>query len=262
MDMVIDEPEQGAAVAADLLQQDSHGEAVGSKPSIVSPDEERLAAGVSMIRLQTKRLSGAQWKKLIKERKMKEGTWTVEKPPRKTPSSQKKGATGSSGGVKRPHSDSNIPPSTKQQPKIPRSMQEHTGSYKEAVVGIKMAVIHKCHPQVKLDQAQVDLIQTKLLAAVDANPSGETPLQFLHSKSVKGIFWINRANESSIIWLMRTINGLGELWEGVELAIVNSKDPPMRPRVLFTSQILQRLQLSQLISEFKILSSIQQTGYS
>jgi hypothetical protein len=85
-------------VEAYLLQQDSHGEAAGSKPSVVSSDEERLAAGVSTIRLQTKRLSGAQWKKLIEARKMKEGTWMVEKPPRKTPSSQEKGAAGSSGG--------------------------------------------------------------------------------------------------------------------------------------------------------------------
>jgi hypothetical protein len=50
-----------------------------------------------------------------------------------------------------------------------------TGSYKEAVDGIKMAVIHKCHSEVKLDQAQADLIQSKHLAAVDTNPSGETP---------------------------------------------------------------------------------------
>jgi hypothetical protein len=117
MDMVIDEPEQGAAVAAYLLQQDSHGEAVGSEPSVVSHDEERLATGVSTIRLQTKSLPRAQRKKLIKARKMKAGTWTVEKPARKTPSSQEKGAAGSSGGVKRPSSDSNTPPSTKQQRK-------------------------------------------------------------------------------------------------------------------------------------------------
>jgi hypothetical protein len=43
---------------------------------------ERLAAGMSMIRLQTKRFSGAQQKKLINERKMKEGTWMVEETPR------------------------------------------------------------------------------------------------------------------------------------------------------------------------------------
>jgi hypothetical protein len=47
-----------------------------------------------------------------------------------------------------------------------------TGSYKKVVAGIKMAVIHRCHPDVKLDQAQADLIQVKLLPAVDANPSG------------------------------------------------------------------------------------------
>ena len=54
-----------------------------------------------------------------------------------------------------------------------------TVPYNEAVVGIRMAVIHKRHPEVKLDQAQVDLIQGKRLAAVDANPSGETPSQFI-----------------------------------------------------------------------------------
>jgi hypothetical protein len=32
-----------------------------------------------------------------------------------------------------------------------------------------MAVIHKRHPDVKVDQAQVDLMQAKLLAVVDAN---------------------------------------------------------------------------------------------
>jgi hypothetical protein len=163
---------EGTAVAADLLQQDSYGEAVGSKPSVVSPDKQRMAAGVSTIRLQTKRLSGSQWKNLIKARKMKEGTWTVEKPPRKTPSSQEKGTAGSSGDMKRPHSDSCTPPSTNQQPKKPRSTQQQTRSYKEAVVGIKIVAIYKRHPEVKLDQAPVDLIQGKILAAVDANPQG------------------------------------------------------------------------------------------
>ena len=70
-----------------------------------------------MIGLQTKRLSGAQWKRLTRERKMREGTWTEKKPPRKTPSSQDTGAVGSSGGVKRPHSDSSTPSLEKQQPR-------------------------------------------------------------------------------------------------------------------------------------------------
>jgi hypothetical protein len=70
-----------------------------------------------------------------------------------------------------------------------------TGSYKEAVAGIKMAVIHRHHPDVQLDHTQVDIIQVKLLTAVDANPSGKTPPQFLYSKFAKGVFWITCANE-------------------------------------------------------------------
>jgi len=155
-----------------------------------------------------------------------------QKPPRKTPPSQNKEVVGSSGGVKRPHSDSSTPSLEKQQPKRPRNVQVQTGSYKEAVIGIKMAIIHRRHLDVKLDQTQVDMIQAKLLTAVDANPLGETPPQFLNSRFTQGIFWITCANESSKAWLMWTISGLGELWEGAELNVVDSKDLPKRPRVL------------------------------
>jgi hypothetical protein len=72
-----------------------------------------------------------------------------------------------------------------------------TGSYKEAVAGIKMAVTHRRHPYVKLDQAQADLIQVKLLSAVNVNPSGEAPLQLLCSKFAQGIVSITCANEPS-----------------------------------------------------------------
>jgi hypothetical protein len=207
-------------------------EAVHSKSSVDLSDEKRLAAGVSMTRLQTKRLLGAQQKRLTTERKMKEGTWTDKKPPRKIPSSQEMGVVGSNGGVKRPHSDSSTPSLEKQQPKKPRNTQVQTGMYKEAADGIKMAVIQSRHPDVKLDQAQAKLIQVKLLSAVDANPSGEAPLQFLYSKFAQGIFWITCANEPSKVWLMPEISGLGELWEGAGLTVVNSRDLPKRPRVL------------------------------
>jgi hypothetical protein len=108
-----------------------------------------------------------------------------------------------------------------------------TGSYKEAAAGVKMAVIHRHQSDVKLDQAQADLIQVKLLSAVDANPLEEAPLQFLYSKFAQGIFWITCANEPSMVWLMQATCGLGELWEGAELTVVDSKDLPKRPRVLF-----------------------------
>jgi hypothetical protein len=120
----------------------------------------------------------------------------------------------------------------KQQPKKPRGTHMQTGTYKEAVTGIKMAIIHRRHPEVKLDQAQTDAIQEKLLTAVDAKPAEEIPVQFLYSKFAQGVFWITCANESTKEWLMRTISGLGELWEGAELTVVDSKDLPKRPRVL------------------------------
>jgi hypothetical protein len=56
-------PKQGADLAADLLKEDSHVE-VESESVAVSSEEDRLAAGVSTIKLQTWRLSGAQRRKL------------------------------------------------------------------------------------------------------------------------------------------------------------------------------------------------------
>jgi hypothetical protein len=167
MDTTISETKQGAATSADLLQQEPHVEVIEQKPSAASSDEERLVAGISMIRLQAKRLPGAQRKKLTRERKIREGTWKEKKPPRKTHYPQGKGAVGSSGGVKRPHSDSSTPSLEKQEPKKPRNTQVQTGSYKEAVTGIKMAIIHRRHPEVELEQTQVDTIQTKLLLGRD-----------------------------------------------------------------------------------------------
>jgi hypothetical protein len=97
MDTSIFEIKQGATTSADLLQQKSHVEVIEKKPSVASSDEERLAAGISTIGLQVKRLFGAQQKRLKRERKMREGTWTEKKPPYKTPSPQDKGVVGSSG---------------------------------------------------------------------------------------------------------------------------------------------------------------------
>jgi hypothetical protein len=78
---------------------------------------------------------------------------------------------------------------------------------------------------------KLTLFREKPLAAVDANHSGEMPPQLPHFQLAHGIFWINCANESSKVWLMRAISGLGQLWEGAELAVADSKDLPKRPRV-------------------------------
>jgi hypothetical protein len=95
-----------------------------------------------------------------------------------------------------------------------------------------MTIIHGRHPEIKLDQTQVDTIQIKLLNAVDGTPLEEKPPQFLYSKFAQGIFWITCANEHSKVWLTRTISEPGELWEGAELTVLDSKDLPKRLRVL------------------------------
>jgi hypothetical protein len=95
MDTSIFETEQEAVNPVDLSKPKPHVEVT---PTAVSSDEEKLAAGISMIGLQAKRLSGAQRKKLMRAKKVREGTWTERRPPRNTPSPQDKGAEGSSGG--------------------------------------------------------------------------------------------------------------------------------------------------------------------
>ena len=68
------ETKQEAATTADLSQQEPHLEVADVMPSVASSDDMRLAAGISTIGLQTKRLSGAQRKRLTRERKTREGT--------------------------------------------------------------------------------------------------------------------------------------------------------------------------------------------
>jgi hypothetical protein len=198
---------------------------------IVPRQEGAISADLLQLEPHVERLSGAQRRKLRRERKKREGTWTEKKPPRNTPSFQDKSVGQSSGGVKR-HSDSSTPSLEKQQPKKPMITQVQIGSYKEAVVGFKVAIIHKRHPDIKLDKTQFDMIQEKLLTAVDANPLGETPPQFLHSKFSQGVFWITCANKSSKAWLIQTISGLGELCVGTELTVIDSEDLLKRPSVL------------------------------
>ena len=71
----------------------------------------------------------------------------------------------------------------------------------------------------------------KKLPAADENALGETPLNPIFYICT-GRLWITCANESSKVWLMRTIRGLWELMEGVELTVVDSKNLPRRPKVL------------------------------
>jgi hypothetical protein len=75
MDTSTSKTKQGAVNPANLIHQEPQAEVIEQKLSAVSSDEEKLAAGISKIGLQTKRLSGGQRRKLMKEKRMREGTW-------------------------------------------------------------------------------------------------------------------------------------------------------------------------------------------
>jgi hypothetical protein len=112
------ELKQGADTTADLAKQKPQEEVSKEKSSDVSSDEGKLVARMSTNGLRTKRISGAQRKKLVKERNMKEGTW-IEKPNTNTPPPQDRGTAGNSGCMKRPLSDSKTPPKKNSNPRDP-----------------------------------------------------------------------------------------------------------------------------------------------
>jgi hypothetical protein len=60
-----------------------------------------LAKGTSTIGLEAKKLSGAQRRKLTRERKMREETWTERKSPRGIPLTSDRSAAESSRGVQK-----------------------------------------------------------------------------------------------------------------------------------------------------------------
>jgi hypothetical protein len=122
--------------------------------------------------------------------------------------------------------------------------------YKETATGVKMAIIHRRHSEMILDQTQADIIEEKLTDAVDVNPEGEAPPQFLYSIFGHGILTTTCANESTKVWLMRKVEGLGELWEGMELKVVDFKDLPKRPRVLV--RIPGTMEVTKFMSRLRI----------
>jgi hypothetical protein len=77
--------------------------------------------------------SGAKRKRFVRERKMRDGTW-METSRNKYPSSQEKCAEESSGGVKRPHSDSSTPSLEKQQSKTSGTLRCRLGRIRKLLL--------------------------------------------------------------------------------------------------------------------------------
>lgn len=218
----------------------------GAEPETTNSGvNEGLASGVQTLGLKRKRLSGAQRKKLVKERKMREGTWTEARPkgrPKLTTSHQTDPGEGTSSGVgrqdqpkagtssraeKRPRSNPNTPDSQEHTHKRARDV-----SYKDATLGTRMAVVHEKHPAEELTEEQAKTVERRVVELIFSDTASGPPLQFMSTKFAQGILWIVCANDESKRWLTETIPGLGNLWEGASLRVVEAKDLPKRPKVM------------------------------
>ncbi|KAJ8937310.1 hypothetical protein NQ314_011949 [Rhamnusium bicolor] len=94
-----------------------------------------------------------------------------------------------------------------------------------------MAVINARHSDAQLNQEQADLIQNKLVAAIDAIPFGGASPKFQRfPKFEAGILNIICADSTTKDWLGSTIREIEGLEEGV--ALTETKDLPSRPKFL------------------------------
>ena len=163
----------------------------GATKSEGKKTSEQLSKRMDKIGLVTKRLSGAQRKKRVRERNTAEGTWTKENPAK----IRGKETGKPTGGQKRNRSESQTSPQATTAKKS-RSGPPPTGTFSEVAKGIRLAVIQRRHPDECMNQEQADLVQNAIVEAMFSNPSGSTssPSQFLRTNLSAGILWMTCAN--------------------------------------------------------------------
>ncbi|XP_050506277.1 uncharacterized protein LOC126884399 [Diabrotica virgifera virgifera] len=169
----IEHTDKGAVETAD------HAEERGIEADQLETSLEKLSLG-------TKKLSGAQKRRLKKAEKIAAGTWVKENPHK---TKGQKGKSDQTTGVKRTRSDNSTPTKnpeakrpkgiTKQaannatrsgntqtgtvaSAKEVRGSKTQTGTYGEVTDKLRMAVVDRRHPEVKLNQEQAELVRTKL----------------------------------------------------------------------------------------------------
>lgn len=207
---------------------------------------ENVAAGEQHFEPQPKKkLSGAQLRKLRKQQKIANGTWREQK-PRRYDSRRSSGGESqtsydsrrSSGGgsqtsgnsIRWNESRKRSYEDTGTEPQVWKKIKESPGQ-SESV--LRMAVIDVRHPEITLNQDQADLIQERLITAMDDTPGGsaDSP-QFTKTTFSGGVLWITCFNETTKTWLKRAIASMTDLWKGADLITVESKNLPKGVKVL------------------------------
>uniref|UniRef100_A0A146LAN8 DUF4780 domain-containing protein n=1 Tax=Lygus hesperus TaxID=30085 RepID=A0A146LAN8_LYGHE len=187
------------------------------------------------------RLSGAQKRRLKKARKTAAGLWTPEKPSKtlnitsEETSSIAVNAPGMSTQISEPVEIKRSRWNTLSECTLTEPQSQSYRSTRQTVPnnataeGYRMAVIPARYPDTQLNQAQAELVQYKILEAVD---NAAVAPQFFGAKFIAGVLWIHCANDVTKHWLVELVERLPALWEGARLMTVSSKDLPRRPKVL------------------------------
>lgn len=145
-----------------------------------------MTASMDGIKLK-KRLSGAQKKKLAREKKMAEGTW-VEKPKPKQRGEKRQS--------QRMEQDV--------APKAARKEGPEGITFKEALTAVKMAVILEGHPLERLSEEQALDLEFLITEKISRNEEGFVPT-FLSCRLENGALIINCADLGSSKWLEQIV---------------------------------------------------------
>ncbi|PNF41014.1 hypothetical protein B7P43_G08808 [Cryptotermes secundus] len=136
--------------------------------------------------------------------------------------SPKQGET-PTGTFKRPRSEGSTPTELARALKRPRD-SKGSGTYKEALANIKVAIFKETYPEDKLTEGDQDSILEELGQALCRTPLGELP----HLKPYRlegGALLYTCADQQSGQWLMRTIDN-HRLKSGARLKITDTKNLP------------------------------------
>jgi hypothetical protein len=199
------------------------------KDSVNVEDTAQLQESVERLKLRDKRLSGAARKRL---------RWLLKQgiPEDQARSQAAKPIDPEGRGSKRPRSDGSTPEAANKKRPIPTGAElprdtskapKDTApiSFKQAVEGKKVGILHQGFPKDCLSNDQLKAIQEAILQKIVDLEEGSVKPKFLGSTYRAGWMVLNCANEATAKWLFEHVGTLSP-WEGAKLKAVEEKDLP------------------------------------
>lgn len=204
-----------------------------SPGSTGSGDEVSKAADVlDKFTLKKKRLGGAARKRL--SRLLKSGvdyetalkTVSEQRVAQQKPERGQQTPSGQVEATKRLRSDDSTPD---QRAKKPREGETVKASFRAAVEGVRVGLIHSDYPTTALTNTQMGLLQQAVMQAVEEIPDEGPQVRFLGCTQRPGWLLITCADGTSVSWLESVVTRL-QPWDGARLKFVQGQDLP-KPHV-------------------------------